>query len=151
MSDNFWQFKSLQQMTEQEWESLCDGCARCCLMKLEDEDTAEVHYTNVSCRLLNTETCQCVDYPHRLSEVPECLDIRKMKQSEYQWLPASCAYRRLSEGKPLAEWHPLISGRQVTVKEAGLSVAGFAISEEYVHTEQLEQHIFELPDIEDAG
>ncbi len=150
MSEIFWKQKTLQQMTDEEWESLCDGCARCCLVKLEDEDTAEVCYTNVSCQLLNTESCRCKNYANRLSLVQECLDIRKMSPAEYQWLPESCAYRRLSEGRPLASWHPLVSGRQQSVEDARVAVSAFAISEEYVHTEQLEQHIIQLYTIEDV-
>jgi len=144
MTKNFWQTKTLQQMTDSEWESLCDHCARCCLLKLEDEDTSELFFTNVSCHLLDIEKCSCKDYFNRKFLVPECLRVRKMPMSEYQWLPATCAYRLIAEGKPLPDWHPLISGNQQSVQQAGISVDGFAVSEDYIHPQQLQDHIIEL-------
>ena len=144
MDKPFWVDKSLKEMTDNEWESLCDGCARCCLLKLEDEDTGELHFTSVSCRLLNIETCRCKDYVNRKFREPECLAVRQMKREEYRWLPPTCAYRLISEGKELPEWHPLISGDANSVKRAGVSIEGFALSEEYIHPEQLEEHIVEL-------
>ncbi len=144
MDKDFWQNKSLQKMSDKEWELLCDGCARCCLLKLEDEDSGELFFTNVACHLLDIVACRCKDYPRRENRVPECLLIRQMKLSEYHWLPATCAYRLLSEGKPLPAWHPLISGDENSVHNAGISVDGFAMSEEHIHTDQLAQHIIEL-------
>jgi len=144
MLKNFWETKKLSQMSEKEWESLCDNCARCCLLKLEDEDTEEVFFTNVSCHLLDIKKCSCKDYPHRKARVPECLLVRKIKISEYQWLPPTCAYRLLAEGKSLPEWHPLISGHQQSVQQAGITVDGFAVSEEYIHPDQLQAHIITL-------
>ncbi|VAW65837.1 UPF0260 protein YcgN [hydrothermal vent metagenome] len=140
----FWETKSLQQMSDSEWESLCDGCARCCLLKLRDEDTDETFYTNVSCRLLNLETCRCTDYTHRKSLIAECLLIRDMRAEEYRWLPQTCAYRRLSEGKPLHQWHPLIAANAHSVQNAGITVTAFAVSEQYIHPEQLPEHIIKL-------
>ncbi len=142
----FWETKTLQQMSDSEWESLCDGCARCCLLKLQDEDTDETYYTNVSCRLLNRQSCRCKDYPNRRSQVSECLQIREMAINEYPWLPKSCAYRRLSEGKPLLYWHPLIATDIYSVQKAGITVSAFAVSEEYIHPHQLAEHIIKLPD-----
>lgn len=144
MNKVFWQEKQLQQMTDQEWESLCDGCARCCLLKLEDEDTGELFFTNVSCALLNINACRCTDYSNRKSRQPECLDIRKMKLSEYQWLPETCAYRCLAEGRSLPSWHPLLTRDVNSVAEAGINVEGFAVSEEYIHADQLQDHIIDL-------
>lgn len=128
----FWELKSLDEMSDEEWESLCDGCGRCCLQKLEDEDSGEIHFTRVSCRLLNVESCRCANYAGRFKEVPDCLAIRPLTEEKIQWLPSSCAYRKLSQGEPLAEWHPLISGRADSVLEAGISVSGQCLSEEYV-------------------
>lgn len=144
MSEAFWQSKTLAQMTDAEWESLCDGCGRCCLIKLEDEDTGELHFTNVSCHLLDIDRCRCKDYPNRQFRVPECLQISRMKAEEYSWLPASCAYRLLAEGQPLYDWHPLISGRQASVAEAGISVAALAQSEDTVPPRELETYIIQL-------
>ncbi len=146
MADAFWENKTLEQMSDDEWESLCDGCARCCLLKLEDMETQKLYFTNVSCQLLDNDRCQCSDYANRLQRVPECLQVRLMKSDEYEWLPRSCAYRRLAEGRPLADWHPLISGDPNSVFAAGISVAGRAISETYIHTDQLENHIIDLSD-----
>lgn len=145
MAIEFWKNKQLTEMTDDEWESLCDGCARCCLLKLEDEDTSELFFTNVSCHLLNIEQCRCKDYQNRKFLVPECLLVKNMALSEYQWLPESCAYRLLSEAKPLPEWHPLISGDSNSVKLAGVAIDGFAVSEDFIHPDQLEDHVIDLP------
>ncbi len=141
MSKPFWETKSLKEMTEIEWESLCDGCAQCCLQKLEFEDTGEVEYTRLACRLLDTETGHCRNYENRLSLVSDCLKINPEDIDEFKWLPASCAYRRLSEGKTLPEWHPLITGDRNSVSAAGYSVKGRVIPEDWVSPDDWEEHI----------
>ncbi len=140
----FWETLSLEQMTDQQWELLCDGCGRCCLLKLQDVETDETFYTRVSCRLLDIERCRCTDYKNRASRVPACLQIRKMAQETWRWLPESCAYRCLSMGRALPRWHPLITGDPDSVKNAGITVDTFGVSEEYIHPEQLEEHIITL-------
>jgi uncharacterized protein len=141
----FWKTKTLAEMTRGEWESLCDGCGRCCLNKLEDEDTGEFVYTRTACKLLDLKTCQCSDYPNRAARVPDCVTLTPKNVGELGWLPQTCAYRLLDEGKSLAWWHPLVSGRTETVGEAGIAVAGVAYSEEGITVEQLVDHIWKLP------
>lgn len=126
-------------MTTEEWESLCDGCGKCCLHKLEDEDTGEVYVCNVACRLLDLETCRCRDYAHRKTLIPDCLVLTVDKVKEFHWLPSTCAYRLLAEGKTLAEWHPLISGDTLSVHSAGIAICGRVISED--ESGDLHRHI----------
>lgn len=137
----FWKNKTFAEMTSEEWESLCDGCAKCCLHKLEDEDTGEVYYTDIACAYLNTETCTCKDYTKRLENVPECLKLRPEDIKEFHWLPSSCSYRLLAEGQDLPEWHHLISCSRETIHEQGLSVYGKVISETNVNEEDHEDRI----------
>jgi uncharacterized cysteine cluster protein YcgN (CxxCxxCC family) len=125
----FWDEKTLEQMTPAEWESLCDGCGRCCLHKLRDEDTDELHFTSVACRLLDLQSCRCGDYANRRRLVPDCLRLTPSLVREIDWLPPSCAYRRLAEGKALAWWHPLVSGDPDTVHQSGVSVRGRVVGE----------------------
>jgi uncharacterized cysteine cluster protein YcgN (CxxCxxCC family) len=141
---NFWEEKSLADMSREEWESLCDGCARCCLLKLEDEDTDELYYTGVVCRYLDRYHCRCTEYKDRTTRVPDCLQVTIDNVNELYWMPQSCAYRLLAEGKNLPEWHPLVSGNPDSVHEAGISVRGFAISEDEVASvEELENYIID--------
>ncbi len=120
----FWRTKRLDEMNPVEWESLCDGCGRCCLVKLIDEDTEEVHFTDIGCKLFNAETCACKDYPNRQKKVPDCIKLTPREVKRIPWLPPSCAYRLVAEGKDLQWWHPLKSGRPETVHEAGVSARG---------------------------
>ena len=129
MAEPYWRTKTLEEMTRTEWEALCDGCARCCLLKLEDEDTGEIAYTDIACRLLDTGTCRCTRYRQRLRLVPECVDLTPEQVRKVGWLPSTCAYRLLAEGRDLAWWHPLVSGDPETVHKAGISVRGRVVPE----------------------
>ena len=137
----FWETKKLREMNRAEWESLCDGCGKCCVHKLEDEETGELHATNVACRLLNGRTGQCSDYRNRRAHVPECVRLTPEKVETLDWLPDSCAYLRLQRGQGLADWHPLVSGDPESVHRAGISVRGWTVSED--DAGPLEDHIIE--------
>jgi uncharacterized cysteine cluster protein YcgN (CxxCxxCC family) len=143
MTAPFWQTKTLDEMTAEEWESLCDGCGRCCLHKLRDEDTQALAFTNVACRLLDTGTCRCSDYENRFTHVPDCIQLTPTILREVDWLPPSCAYRRIEEGRGLPPWHPLRSGTQATVVTSGASASGRIISER--DAGMLEDHVTEWP------
>jgi uncharacterized protein len=138
---SFWETKTLSEMTHEEWESLCDGCGKCCLHKLEDEDTGEVYYTNVACRLFNLDTCRCKNYPDRTRLVPDCIDLKQQDISEFSWLPSTCAYRLVAEGNELPSWHPLVSGTTTSVVDAGVSIRSFAVAES--QADDLEDHVIE--------
>lgn len=142
-SSDFWKAKNLNQLSTQEWESLCDGCGKCCLHKLEDEDTGRVSYTAVACTLLNIKNCKCTNYKFRTVLVPDCLKLSAENLMDTNWLPSTCAYRLVAEGKDLYWWHHLISGDPNTVHLAGISVRNRAINEEDV--KNVENHIVEWP------
>ena len=144
MRDRFWERVPLDEMTGEEWEALCDGCGKCCLLKLEDEDTGEVHYTNVTCRLFDADERRCGNYALRRQLVKGCVLLSPENLDDAaDWMPATCAYRRLYEGKGLATWHPLISGRRDSVVEAGMAVAQPLVPEYEVAEEDLEDHVLE--------
>lgn len=125
----FWESKSLAEMTQAEWESLCDRCGKCCLVKLEDEDTGDIAFTKVACKLMNLESCLCTSYANRCELVPDCIDLKQHDFAEYKWLPATCAYRLLAENKPLPSWHPLQSGTFQSVQDVGESIIDYAVKE----------------------
>ena len=138
---SFWREKSLRQMSRPEWESLCDGCGKCCIHKLEDEETGELLPTNVACRLLDRTSGRCKDYRNRRAYVPECVRLTPEKVLDLDWLPSTCAYLLLAQGKELFDWHPLVSGDPESVHRAGQSVRGWTVSED--EAGELEMHIVE--------
>lgn len=136
-----WLSKPLGEMSSTEWESICDGCAKCCLHKLEDDDTGEVFHTNVACQLLDENSCQCSDYDNRFSKVPDCFKLTPENLGQQSWLPSSCAYRLLYEGKLLPLWHPLVSGDTKSIHAAGMSVRGKVVAEQAVQPGDMEEYI----------
>jgi len=138
----FWRRKSLAAMTSAEWESLCDGCGLCCLIKLQDEADGALHYTRVACRLLDAGTCRCGAYARRSQLVPDCVRLSPETIAESaRWMPRTCAYRLLHEGKPLPDWHPLVTGDPASTDRAGVSVRGWTVPEYEVHEEDYEDHV----------
>ena len=137
----FWKVKTLDEMSKTEWESLCDGCARCCMVKLEDEDSGEISLTRLACALLDVKTCRCSNYENRFALMPDCLSIDLEKVRQLSWLPSTCAYRVIEEGRDLAWWHPLVSGTPDTVHQAGISVKSFAMSEKRVKEQNYARYI----------
>ncbi len=140
MSERFWE-KPIETLDRGEWEALCDGCGKCCMHKIEDEDTGRIHDTNVACRLLDLETARCSDYRRRRFLVPDCIRLSRAKIDRFPWLPETCAYRLRAEGQPLFDWHYLISGSRESVHEAGISIRGRAISESVAGP--LDTHVLE--------
>jgi uncharacterized cysteine cluster protein YcgN (CxxCxxCC family) len=137
----FWEAIPLREMSREQWESLCDGCGRCCLHKLEEAYSREIFYTNVACSLLDETSCRCSQYSERQQLVPDCVVLAPEDAGAYHWLPDTCAYRVLDEGGELAEWHPLVSGDPNSVHLAGMSVRGRCISEDEVDEDDFEDHI----------
>jgi uncharacterized protein len=140
LRERFWELP-LGELSKAEWEALCDGCGRCCLVKLQDEDSGELAFTNLACRYLDSQKCQCRVYDNRFSKVPDCIQVTEAVARNTAWLPSSCAYRLRAHGQPLPDWHPLISGDAGTVRQAGISVAGRVVSEQLVHEDDWEEHI----------
>ena len=137
----WWNSKPLGDLSAAEWESLCDGCAKCCLHKFEDDESGEVFYTKVRCRYLDEEDCRCSDYARRSSLVPNCIQLHPDDVPDYDWLPTTCAYRLRANDKPLPAWHPLVSGDAKSVHTAGISIRGRTVSDEFVHPDGYEEHI----------
>ena len=138
VTDKYWE-KPLKDLSRAEWESLCDGCGKCCLHKIEDEVTGEVHPTNVACRLLDRHSCRCSNYRGRRAFVPDCIRLDAANVERFAWLPTTCAYRLRAEGEPLPEWHPLITGDPESVHRAGMSARGWTVSEDVAG--DLEHHL----------
>ncbi|MDC0658142.1 YcgN family cysteine cluster protein [Leisingera sp. SS27] len=146
LGQRFWEKKPLKDLNQKEWEALCDGCGKCCLNKLEDEETGEVALTRVACRLLDDATCRCAQYPIRHQFIPECIVLKPENLDTHAyWMPETCAYRLLWQGKPLPEWHPLLTGTPESVHEAGVSVRGWTVSEFEIAEDEWEDHIIEEP------
>lgn len=141
----FWRKKTLEEMSDAEWESLCDGCGRCCLNKIEDIDSGEIAWTDVACRLLDGESCRCSDYAKRQRKVPDCVRLTPESVRRLKWLPPSCAYRLVAEGRELYWWHPLVSGDPDSVHGAGISVRGRTVSERQYGVADLEERIVAWP------
>jgi uncharacterized protein len=141
MAEPFWKTKKLWQMSQAEWESLCDGCGLCCLNKLEDWDTGELYWTNIACHMLDGHTCRCKDYKNRLDHVPDCIQLDVKQVNELEWLPATCGYRLVNEGKDLKWWHPLVSGDPETVHAAGISARDRTIPDTGIEVEDFEDYI----------
>ncbi len=140
-SQPFWKQKSLHQLSREEWELLCDGCAKCCLFKLEDKKTGSVSYTGVCCRLLSLRTCRCTSYKNREKQVPTCMNLSPTRVEQFHWLPKTCAYRLVHEGKDLPLWHHLVSGDKELIHRLGFSIKGKVVSEKNIHMLRLHQHV----------
>jgi len=141
LKKNFWKGKALTDFTSEEWETLCDGCGQCCLYKLEDEDSGDLYLTNVVCRFLDPQTCRCQVYDERRTAVPTCVKLTPQNVTTLTWIPPTCAYKLLAEGKPLPAWHPLISGTAESVHTSGNTVRGRTISESGVDLNDLENFV----------
>lgn len=142
-SKPFWSTKKLHELTASEWEALCDGCAKCCVHKLEDKKTGIVYYTRIACRLLDIETCRCMDYKNHHTLVPECAILSAKHTDMLSWMPETCAYRRLHEGRPLPDWHPLITGTPDSVRPHRVSANVHLIPEQFVDPNTYTQYVIE--------
>jgi hypothetical protein len=141
MRERFWEQYPLEELTAEEWEALCDGCGQCCLLKFQDDESGELAVLNLACELLDLHSCRCSDYENRLQRVPECTRLTPELIDQFRWLPHSCAYRRVAEGRKLARWHPLLSGDPERVHRKGISVRSFAVTSRGVPEEEYEDHI----------
>lgn len=145
MRARFWETVPLAEMTAEEWEAVCDGCAKCCLVKLEDEDDGIVYFTDVHCFLLDPATCRCGDYARRTVRVPTCIRLQPDRLDEVFWMPTSCSYRRLAEGRGLADWHHLVTGDAHAIHRTGASIRGRAVPETEVAADDLEDRLVAWP------
>jgi uncharacterized cysteine cluster protein YcgN (CxxCxxCC family) len=142
--DGFWRVTPLQEMSVAQWESLCDGCGKCCLIKLQDEDTQDIVFTDVVCNLFDEETCRCTDYARRVERVPDCVKLTPDNLSQIEFMPPTCAYRLLNEGKDLPDWHPLRTGSSAAMHAAQMSVRGKVIHEANLQ-DDLEDRVIDWP------
>ena len=143
MSERFWEDLTPDQLSDDQWEGLCDHCGRCCLHKIEDIDTGEVFFTDVACQYMDEETCSCPHYQQRQQLVPECLSIKPDWGEKFNWLPNTCAYRLLYEGKSLPDWHPLVSGDENSVHLAGISIRGRNFRDNEVDEHEIDEHVID--------
>lgn len=144
LRERFWERYPLDALNDAEWEALCDGCGRCCLVKIEDEESGDLALLDVACKLLDIDSCRCSDYANRFTEVAECTKLTRENLYEFDWLPSTCAYRRLGEGRRLAGWHPLVAGSDRRMHRKGISVRAIAVSERDVDEDDLESHIIAI-------
>ena len=144
-NSEFWKHKSLTEMSREEWESLCDGCGKCCLNKLEDWETGEIYWTSIGCELLDCKSCRCKNYENRFEQVPDCIELTAENVPTIGWLPPTCAYRLVMEGQDLFWWHPLVSGDPDTVHTAGVSIRGRAVADHGVPPEEYENYLIDWP------
>ncbi|MEY1662181.1 YcgN family cysteine cluster protein [Isoalcanivorax beigongshangi] len=140
LRERFWERFALSELTPPEWEALCDGCGRCCVIKLLDDNTEQLHYTSLACRLLDAGSARCRDYGDRFRQVPGCVAVTPEIAGQ-DWLPATCAYRRLARSQRLPDWHPLLTGDPASVEAAGYSVKGKVTSEQSVHEDDYEDYV----------
>lgn len=147
----FWKTKSMQDMSKAEWELLCDGCGKCCCIRMEDEETEAIYVTDVACKLFNPSTCQCTDYPNRSLKVPDCVTLTPDNAGALRWMPQTCAYRLIADGKELYDWHHLVSGSRDTIHEVGMSVQDAVYSEADVPEDEQHRHIVQWPGEPEIG
>ena len=146
MGERFWEHTPLADLSRQEWELLCDGCARCCLLKMEDEESGQLYYTRIACQYLDLETCRCSVYQERTIRVPTCHRLTADNLDQVYFMPRTCAYRLLAEGKPLPWWHPLVAGDRAQMQQAGIALQGRVLSERYVHPDGWDEHVIDWVD-----
>jgi len=150
-SKPYWKTKNMAEMSQEEWENLCDGCGKCCCIRLEDEETEDIYITDVVCKLFDPNTCQCTDYKNRSKKVPDCVTLTPRNVDKLHWMPRTCAYRLVAEGKDLPDHHHLISGNRNTIHEVGMSVQDAVVSELLVDEEELHHRLVIWPGEPDIG